>query len=164
MRIDWGAAEPPLRDDWPDLALPPDRLPSVRRAREDGWCLAPQAPAWCFLPLVWPTTARAWVPDRSVRVVRMSCDGGPPTEIPWSAWDHEEVERDTNAALASAGLPARPSGRLWLLRPPPGLDDLDTAVEHLEAGSASAGVPLACGSELVAWTRDAVDGWFGCRA
>ncbi|WP_258724902.1 DUF5956 family protein [Cellulomonas sp. NS3] len=157
---DWGGEDGLLRDPWPAEPLPPERLPSVAAARAQGWHLAPDAPLWCFLPAVWPARQRAWVPDRSVRVVRTVCDGVPGPEIPWSAWDHAEVEGVVASLLADAGVPARPPGRLWLLRPPPGTRDLDDAVDRLAAGAESAGVPVRCCAELVAWSAATVDGWF----
>lgn len=82
----------------------------------------------------------------------------------WSSWDHAEAERDVAALLRDAGVPARPPGRLWLLRPPPGRGDLDEAVDRLAAGAEAAGVPLMCCAELVAWSTVTIDGWFGSDA
>jgi hypothetical protein len=161
MHADWGADQPYLKDSWPSEPLPPERLPVVVAARSHGWHLAPDAPVWSFLPAVWPAHARAWVPDRAVRVVRLQCDDDRvDAVIPWSAWDHAEVEGDTNTLLSEAGLPPRPFGRLWLLRPPPGFDELDDAVDAVISGAAAAGVPLRLCAELVAWTTAAVTGWF----
>lgn len=157
---DWGGEDGLLRDPWPTEPLPPERLPSVVAARTQGWHLAPDAPLWCFLPAVWPAQERGWVPDRSVRVVRAVRDGVAGTENPWSAWDHAEVERDVNALLADAGVPARPPGRLWLLRPPPGMRDLDEAVDRLASGAESAGVPVMCCAALATWSAATTEGWF----
>jgi Family of unknown function (DUF5956) len=163
VRPTWGPDEDPLRDDWPAAPLPPEHLPAVLAARADGWFLAPDAPLWSFLPAVWPTAARAWVPDRSVRLVHMSRDGPDGRDdvvVPWSAWDHAEVERDVDALLRSAGVPARPFGRLWLLRPPPHVEDLDDAVDSLAAGAGAAGVPLMCCAALVDCVAAQVREWF----
>jgi len=109
---------------------------------------------------VWPAAARAWVPDRSVRLIRLQCGGGVATVIPWSAWDQAETERDINDLLVSAGIPARPFGRLWLLKPPPQFEELDGAVEAISAGAEAHGVPLMCCTELVTWTHSVIAGWF----
>ncbi|MBC7289886.1 MAG: hypothetical protein H5T83_00945 [Actinotalea sp.] len=160
MRADWGTAEAPLSDVWPTAALPPEALPSVLRARQDGWFLAPDAPLWCFLPAVWPTTARAWVPDRSVREVRLRIEGGGERRVPWSPWDVAEVEQDVAALLAACGLGPRPLGRLWLLRPPPVFADLEAALEWLVRRAEAEDVPVRCGPELVALVQRAVGEWF----
>lgn len=159
MRADWGVDVPYLSDRWPSQALRPDRLPGVLRARADGWYLTPDAPMWAFLPAVWPAAHRAWVPDRSVRLVRLE-RGGSTATIPWSAWDHVEAEDDVNDLLASAGLPPRPFGRLWLLRPPPGSPDLDAVLRALGVDAHAEGLPLVCDATFVAWTCAALDRWF----
>ncbi len=160
MRVDWDADDGRLKDLWPSEPLPAERLPAVVAARADGWRLAPEAPIWAFLPAVWPAAARAWVPDRSVRLTRLRCDGGVDAVIPWSAWDHVETERDTNDLLIEAGIPARPFGRLWLLKPPPPFKHLDDAIEAITAGAEADEVPLICCTELVTWTHATVARWF----
>ncbi|WNI18146.1 DUF5956 family protein [Actinacidiphila sp. ITFR-21] len=116
--------------------LEPDRLPEVRELAEFGWEPAPQAPLWVFLPYVWPEDDRVWVPDRSTRwavetrtdaagrITGVRCD-------PLSPDDLAVLESDANADLAAVGVPARPAGRVWLLRPPSGFDDLDAVLDHL---------------------------------
>lgn len=164
MHADWGADEAYRRDSWPSEPLPPERLPAVVAARTDGWCMAPDAPLWSFLPAVWPAAARAWVPDLSVRLTRLQCDGGVDAIIPWSAWDHAETERDTDDMLVEAGIPARPFGRLWLLKPPPPFEDLDAAVDANTATAQADGVPLMCCTEVVTWTHAVVARWFADSA
>lgn len=164
MQADWGLDQGYLRDPWPSQAFPPERLPVVVAARADGWHLAPEAPIWAFLPAVWPAEARAWVPDRSVRLSRMQCDGGIEAVIPWTAWDFAETERDTNDMLVESGVPARPFGRLWLLKPPPSFTDLDDVTEAITAGAQADGVPHTCCAELVGWTGAALARWFASEA
>ena len=160
MHANWGADQAYLRDSWPSETLPPERLPAVIASRPDGWCLAPDAPIWSFLPAVWPAASRAWVPDRAVRLTRLQCDGGAESVVPWSAWDYAEVESDTNDMLAESGVPARPFGRLWLLKPPPHFEDLDNVVEALTAGAEADEIPHMCCTELVAWTHTTITRWF----
>lgn len=160
MRVGWGVDHAYVRDVWPSEPLPAEHLPAVVAARRDGWHLAPAAPVWSFLPAVWPPPARAWVPDRSVPVTRLHGNGEVDALVPWSAWDHAEMERDTNDMLVEAGVPARPFGRLWLLRPPPAYEELDRAVEALAAQAEADGIPLMCCSELVTWTHRIVTRWF----
>ncbi|WP_380163915.1 DUF5956 family protein [Jannaschia sp. R86511] len=157
---DWAADEGQLRDELPHEPLPPELLPAVMAASERGWFLAPEAPMWCFLPAVWPSAQRAWVPDRSLRVVRVRREGAAETVIPFSAWDFEEQEEFINQVLVSAGVPPRPFGRLWLLRPPQRFRDLSAVVDALDAGVDAEGVPAWCCPELVAWTRTRIRTWF----
>ncbi len=152
MTGDWGRDELPLRGEWPTTSLPADRLPGVLAARAEGWTLAPDAPVWAFLPAVWPPEHRCWVEDRSVRYVRVTCTGAPPVSIPWSAWDHVEGERDVNELLVESGVPPRPAGRVWLLRPPPGWPDLDTVLRSVTGAADAAGVEGACSPPFVAVT------------
>ena len=116
--------------------LEPDRLPEVRELAELGWELAPEAPMWVFLPYVWPTVARAWVPDRSTRweVDTVLDSDGRVTAVecrPLSEGELAVQEQDTVADLESAGIPPRPRGRLWLLRPVGRFGDLDGLLDHL---------------------------------
>ena len=101
-------------------------LPEVRRARDLGWEPAPEAPLWCFLPVVWPTRACAWLPDRRIRHSTVAgSDGSPVRRVPWSTSTHAEIETDYNRLLEECGFPPRPFGRVWLLRPPQGWASVD---------------------------------------
>ncbi|MFE6225919.1 DUF5956 family protein [Streptomyces sp. NPDC057854] len=125
--------------------LEPDRLPEVRELVERGWAPAPETPMWVFLPYVWPAEARTWVPDRSTRwqldttldaagrVLDVECR-------PLSREEKETQEQDAAADLALAGVPPRPRGRLWLLRPVGGLENLAAVLEHLCAAAEARGV------------------------
>jgi hypothetical protein len=70
--------------------------------------------------------------------------------VPWSAADHAEVEADINALLAKCGIPSRPAGRLWLLRPPPGYPALDAVLRHLVAAADAADIEVMASPKLVA--------------
>ncbi|MEU3315829.1 DUF5956 family protein [Streptomyces sp. NPDC006662] len=146
--------------------LEPDRLPEVRELGELGWFLAPEAPMWVFLPFVWPAEARTWVPDRSTRwqidttvdasgrVVDVECH--PVTES-----EQETQEEDVFADLARCGIPSRPTGRLWLLRPVGRFEDLGAVLDHLCARAEASGVPLGLSAafvELCAGELGAVEG------
>ncbi|MFF3215581.1 DUF5956 family protein [Streptomyces sp. NPDC002886] len=126
--------------------LEPDRLPEVRELGEWGWSLAPDAPMWVFLPFVWPSGARTWVPDRSTRwqietILDTTHQLLDVTCLPISEAEREVQERDTAADLAHVGIPPRPAGRLWLLRPVGGFEDVEGVLDHLCASAETRGVP-----------------------
>lgn len=101
----------------------PDRLPEVRELEVLGWKPAPEDTLWVFLPYVWPPADRTWVPDRSTHwAVETRLDGhGHITGVeaaPLADPDLHDLDREAEEVLAALGLPRRPPGRLWLLRPP----------------------------------------------
>ena len=59
--------------------------------------------------------------------------------MPWSAADYADIEADINATLDTYGVPPRPAGRVWLLRPPPGFACLDDVLGHLLAVATAVG-------------------------
>lgn len=61
-------------------------------------------------------------------------------DLPWGTADYFEVEASEQEVIRSYGLPPRPPGRVWLLRPPPGVSDLDRAIHLLTDSARSAGV------------------------
>ncbi len=127
------AGEVPVRtDDARTLSL-------AVAAREDGFEVAPDAPLWLFLPAVWPVESRAWVRDNRIRELRTMINGQW-DGLPWGAADYFEVEASEQDVIRSFGLPPRPPGRVWLLRPPPGVSDLDQTLQLLTESARSAGV------------------------
>lgn len=108
-------------------------------AREDGFEVAPDAPLWLFLPAVWPVESRAWIRDNRVRRLRTMIKGrwG---DLPWGAADYFEVEASEQEVIRSYGLSPRPPGRVWLLRPPPAVSDMEQTLQLLSDGAESAGV------------------------
>jgi hypothetical protein len=108
-------------------------------AREDGFEVAPDAPLWLFLPAVWPVESRAWIRDNRVRHLRTMTKGrwG---DLPWGAADYFEVEASEQEVIHSYGLSPRPTGRVWLLRPPPAVSNLDRTLRLLSDAARSAGV------------------------
>lgn len=108
-------------------------------AREDGFEVAPDAPLWLFLPVVWPVESRAWIRDNRIRRMRTMTEGrwG---DVPWGAADYFEVEASEQELIQAVGLPPRPPGRVWLLRPPPGVGDLDHTLQLLSDSASTAGV------------------------
>ena len=159
---DWGLTTPELRvpgvrHSWDSVdSNDPAAVPAAAGARALGFEPAPEAPVWCFLPWLWPDDARAWVRDARARHSTIVCDGQPPRRVASSAWDYAAGEADVNRLLAECGLPPRPFGRLWLLRPPPGFATLDDALHHLTVRAladgedlmASAGFVRAVGREV----------------
>lgn len=110
-------------------------------AREDGFEVAPDAPLWLFLPAVWPVESRAWIRDNRIRQMRTMIEGRW-VDLPWGAADYFEVEASDQDFIQSVGLPPRPCGRVWLLRPPPGVSDLDRTLQLLTDAAQSAGVTI----------------------
>ena len=125
-----------------------DELPEVVAAGRRGFAPAPEAPMWCFLPVVWPDDHRAWVRDRRARTSVVGWDDGRTQRDHWSATTYAEIEGDINSMLADLGLPPRPPGRIWLLRPPPGCS-LDEFLRHVWSSWTSAGNPAMATRELV---------------
>ncbi|MEV6250699.1 DUF5956 family protein [Streptomyces sp. NPDC051742] len=133
--------------------LEPDRLPEVRELEELGWIFAPAAPMWVFLPYVWPRNARTWVPDRSTRweIDTTFAAAGQLLDVecrPVSAAEREARERDAAADLTVAGIPPRPSGRLWLLRPVGDFNELAAVLDHLCAAAEEREVPVELSADF----------------
>lgn len=114
-------------------------VPAVAEARTLGYFPAHEAPLWCFIPAIWPSAARAWTPDVRIRHKTRGATAGSRVFLPWSAYDHFSIEDETNLLLARVGLPPRPGGRIWLLKPPPGYDDLDAVLQHVWTSWRSSG-------------------------
>lgn len=112
----------------------PEDLPEVSAAHAEGFYPAHEAPLWCFIPAIWPKSERAWVRDCRVRHLTRGYSDGRSERLPWSAAEYAEIEDETNRTLAALGLPPRPAGRIWLLRPPAGYATLQAALDHLWAG------------------------------
>ena len=108
-------------------------------AREDGFEAAPDAPLWLFLPAVWPVESRAWIRDNRIRRLRTMIEGRW-VDLPWGTADYFEVEASEQDVIRSFGLPPRPPGRVWLLRPPPAVSDLGQTLQLLTDSARSAGV------------------------
>ena len=51
-------------------------LPEVVAAGRQGFAPAPEAPMWCFLPVVWPDAHRAWVLENFSGVLLVQETGG----------------------------------------------------------------------------------------
>ncbi|MER7045469.1 DUF5956 family protein [Streptomyces jumonjinensis] len=137
----------------------PDRLPEVRELAEFGWEPAPDAPMWGFLPYVWPEDRRTWVPDRSTRwavETRLDATGTitGATCQPLSQHDLDVLENDANTDLAEAGVPPRPPGRLWLLRPIADHEDIDSVLDHLFTMAETHGIEARSSAAFAALCAD----------
>jgi len=137
----------------------PAMLPQAQAARAQGYEPAHEAPMWCFLPAIWPESARAWVRDTRVRHASGSCDGRA-WRAPWSAADHAEIEVDTNEMLRRCGLPPRPAGRVWLLKPPPGFTNLQETLGHLGRTAELAGLDAMASRSFVEHVERELDTLF----
>ncbi|WP_406183863.1 DUF5956 family protein [Streptomyces sp. NBC_01006] len=136
----------------------PDRLPEVRELEVLGWEPAPEETLWVFLPYVWPPAARTWIPDRSTHwAVETRLDGhGHITDVeaaPLADPDLHDLDREAEEGLAALGLPRRPPGRLWLLRPPGSLPTLGAVLDHLRAVAQERGVEAAPSADFLALVR-----------
>ncbi|WP_046777825.1 DUF5956 family protein [Streptomyces yangpuensis] len=123
--------------------LEADRLPEMRELEALGWEPAPEDLRWVFLPYVWPPAARTWIPDRSTLwAVDTALDGhGHITGVecaPLPEPDLRGLDREADEALAALGLPPRPRGRLWLLRPVGPFPTVAAVLAHLDALTAAA--------------------------
>ncbi|NES17060.1 MULTISPECIES: DUF5956 family protein [Micromonospora] len=160
---DWGVDQSahPAAARAPDVdGLTPEQLPEVRELTARGWHLAPDAPMLVFLPAVWPRPLRTWVPDRAARYETWY-EQNPTTyevlreQTMRSSWESRtEVDNDTDALLAKAGITRRPRGRLWLLKPPPGFADLDGFLTDLGRRADAAGIEGACSRQYVWFTAE----------
>lgn len=151
-----------LQDDPVDSDDPAD-LPMVAAARALGWEPAHEAPLWSFLPAVWDHPARAWVHDLRIRHASGARYGEQPRRTPWSTWDYAWIEADANELLASCGLPPRPFGRLWLLRPPPGFGSIDEVLDHLSDHAVASGEEITVTPGFVRVVADEVRRLFRAR-
>jgi hypothetical protein len=153
---DWGVETEPLHfRGIPDGRFSPTdsddpmEMPAVKAARQQGFEPAPEAPLWTFLPAVWPEAARSWTPDTRVRHMQVACEGGPIQRLPWSSAGYFEMEADANWLLAECGLPPRPPGRLWLLKPPQKFDSLDATLRWLTVSAKDAGLDIMANRPFV---------------
>ena len=151
-----------LQDDPVDSDDPAD-LPVVAAARSLGWEPAHEAPLWCFLPAVWDHGARAWVHDLRVRHEVGGILGQELRRRPWSTWVYADIEADTNALLRECGLPPRPFGRVWLLRPPPGFASLAEVLDHLSDHAVASGQEITVTPGFVRVVADEVRRLFSVR-
>ncbi|NXY96958.1 hypothetical protein HYE82_21745 [Streptomyces sp. BR123] len=136
----------------------PDRLPEVRELEALGWEPAPEEAAWVFLPYVWPPHARTWIPDRSTHwAVDTVLDGhGHVTDVhavPLADPDLHVLDRETDEAVAALGLPPRPPGRLWLLRPVGPFATVGAVLEHLGTAAGGRGVEVAASAAFMELVR-----------
>lgn len=137
---DWGVDEaarsfgPALWSWEPVHSDRPEDLPEVAAALALGLHPADEAPLWCFVPAIWPKGERAWVRDCRVRHLTRGYSDGRWERLPWTAAEYAETEDDTNRALADLGLPPRPAGRIWLLRPPATYPTAQAVLDDVWAG------------------------------
>ncbi|MFB6577229.1 MULTISPECIES: DUF5956 family protein [unclassified Streptomyces] len=139
--------------------LEPDRLPEMRELEVLGWEPAPEDLRWVFLPYVWPPADRTWIPDRSTHwAVDTSLDGhGHITGVecaPLPEPDLRDLDREADEALAALGLPPRPRGRLWLLRPVGPFTTLGALLDHLDDLAGARAVEARPSAAFLALARE----------
>lgn len=137
---DWGS------DDEPALSAP----------RGANWVEAPDAPAWAFLPAVWPASHRTSMADVAPRLVEeYSLDSEWAIQSratsPWSTADSETFDAETDSQLQSVGLPPRPRGRRWFLQLPPGVESLDQLLDQLVSRGEARGIAFSLSVEFVSF-------------
>lgn len=157
---DWGLGEPPNPAATKHAnanidGLRPYELPEVRELISQGWQLAPDAPMLAFLPAVWPSGLRTWIPDRATHY-EQRYEKELKNRGPLRSWlvviSHESQaneEDDIDNLLARANVVGRPRGRLWLLKPPPGFVSVDDALDELGRQAAADGIATECSRSYV---------------
>ncbi|MFI7075350.1 DUF5956 family protein [Micromonospora sediminicola] len=140
--FDWGLDQPAhpaaARAAHEDVdGSPPEQLPEVRELTGQGWQLAPDAPGYVFLPAVWPSELRTWVPDRATRYEQWY-EQDPKTHrvigeqtVRCSGESRNETDNDHDWSLERVGITGRPRRRLWLLKPPPGYASVDEVLNEV---------------------------------
>ncbi len=123
-----------------------------------GWEPAPEDMLWVFLPYVWPPAARTWIPDRSTHwAVETRLDGhGHITDVqaaPLAEPDLHDLGWEAEEVLTELGLPHRPPGRLWLLRPLGSLPTVGAVLDRLRAVAEERGVEVRASAAFLALTR-----------
>ena len=163
VEADWGAEDggPRWHGFEPVVSDRPEDVPEVAATAAQGYEPAPEAPLWCFLPAIWPASARAWVRDTRVRHLTRQCDDGPVERLPWSAADYADIEDDINGLLAELGLPRRPGGRIWLLRPPSTYASLAALLDDVWAGWQASGGEAMASPAFVEYVADRLREVFG---
>ncbi|NEW73292.1 DUF5956 family protein [Streptomyces rhizosphaericus] len=160
--MDWGWDQEPhplarRRADNADIEA--DRLPEVIALHEQGW-YSDLGGGWDFLPCLWPSEHRAWVPNRSTHYAWEQCidhSAGPRgaeqprRPIRWTPALLAEQEEEANAELEDIGVPTpRPAGRIWFLRPFAGFTSVEDMLGHLNQTARSAGVQPMLSERFVA--------------
>lgn len=105
---------------------------------------------WASLPAIWPIPARAWVRDTRVRHATVTDGDGPPRLVPWATADYAEMETSTNLLLMDCGIPPRPAGRVWLLKPPHRTPSLGHVLDSLMRDAEDVGLEVMASPEFVA--------------
>ena len=159
VEANWGVHDEPSSFgpralDWESVySDSPEDVPGVKAARPHGYFPAHEAPMWCFIPAIWPSEARAWVRDSRVRHLTRQRDGGPLERLPWTTADYADNENDTNAFLAELGLPARPAGRIWLLRPREPYGTAQDVLDDIWLGWQASGGPAMATPQFVEYAH-----------
>jgi hypothetical protein len=63
------------------------------------------------------------------------------------------MEADANSMLAACGLPSRPPGRFWLLKPPSAQPSLDLVLDHLLISAERTGLQMLATGQFVEHVR-----------
>ncbi|MGH3412056.1 MAG: DUF5956 family protein [Marmoricola sp.] len=141
-----------------------EMIPEVQAAWKLGWEPAPEAPLWCFLPAIWPRRSRTSVSDVRVRSGTSSCSGTPNKRVPWSTATYADIEQSMNSLLAECGLPARPAGRIWLLRPPARSAPSANVLDRLLTSAKAADLAVIASAAFVERVADELEHLFSSPA
>ncbi|MFC6514876.1 DUF5956 family protein [Streptomyces goshikiensis] len=101
---------------------------------------------------------RTWIPDRSTHwAVDTRLDGhGHVTGVeatPLAEAELHDLDRETEELLDALGLPHRPPGRLWLLRPIGPYPAVGAVLDHLRSVARERGIEFRASPELLSLTR-----------
>lgn len=132
-----------------------NELPEVRELLSQSWQLAPDAPMLAFLPAVWPSNLRTWVPDRATHYEKryeldLKNRGSWRSRLAVVSQESQAHEEDDiDNLLAKAHVIGRPRGRLWLLKPPSGFVSVDDVLDELGRLADAGGVAGECSRAYV---------------
>ena len=108
---------------------------------------------WVFLPAIWPPKWRTWVPTGSYETMTycyyQAADNFYTQERPRTQEEQTEVDNDVDALLAEADITPRPTGRVYYLKMPTGISDLNEILELVTIRALERGVEPNCCKDFV---------------
>lgn len=157
--VDWGVDKDVV---WVKSVGPPrapHELPEVLEQARQGFLLLDDIYMWSFVPAIWPPEHRRCLEDHSTLYADTFCSDGTRSRKPWTAGNYFDRENDINNYLAEAGLPPRPAGRLWVLKPPARFPDLDSVFKEFTRRIAAEGANFMLSAEVVDIVDRVVQEW-----
>ena len=159
---DWNKDPPSQLSSEAPSSLGASELPEVRELVASGWHIAPDEPLFAFLPAVWPASHRTWVADRGTVYSEVFIGGQAGRLVPASAESVAAFDNDMARWCEDAGVPARPTGRVWLLRLPQGSPmSLEEVLELARSRAIAAGLRVRSSREFTEVTVETLEEVFG---